>query len=340
MACTSERYEYYSNNIHIEVYMASRNPLKSARLYAALTQAQLAKELGVSQPTYQRWETGGASIPKGKIEKLARILEVTPQQLLGKPESFDLFGGDPDVADERTYFGEVAIHFRSNSPSLLLPVSEAERSSLHRSLQSDDVFIEMVSLDNRTLFVRRAAIADVFFSSEAYDDYGPEEYGDQLLGIFPDNSFWRIVDGYDAGDDFDGEFEEKEIERVFSIISLSDDDVNSLIAEGHLTEDQRESTIEDASQATQKFIDRARSVVWQLPGGRVRNIAVHDGRTIYDAFSMLPLLGQDEMVHLAPDGYHRSIFIDPSAVDFISVPTQKYREGTVESHADDLGEEM
>jgi transcriptional regulator with XRE-family HTH domain len=38
----------------------------------------------VSQPNYQRWETGTASIPEDKLEKLAEALQVGADALVGR----------------------------------------------------------------------------------------------------------------------------------------------------------------------------------------------------------------------------------------------------------------
>ena len=90
-----------------------------------MTQVQVAEAVGVSQPTYQRWESGAGSVPKSKIAKLAKVLGITPRQVEGQPEPFDLLGVDKEVSDEHQYYGELAIHFSSGSPPLLLPVSKS-----------------------------------------------------------------------------------------------------------------------------------------------------------------------------------------------------------------------
>ena len=43
-----------------------KSKLKEYRLLARLTQTEVAKAVGVSQPTYQRWESGASSVPKAK----------------------------------------------------------------------------------------------------------------------------------------------------------------------------------------------------------------------------------------------------------------------------------
>ena len=56
--------------------------LKQHRVKAGLTQAELAKTVGVSQPNYQRWEAGSAPIPEDKLRKLAKALKTKADVLL------------------------------------------------------------------------------------------------------------------------------------------------------------------------------------------------------------------------------------------------------------------
>ena len=140
-----------------------KSKLKKYRLLARLTQTEVAEAVGVSQPTYQRWESGTNSVPKTKVAKLAKILGITQRQVEGQSEPFDLLNVDASVSDERKYFGEVSIHFASGSPPLLLPITQAERLNLYAALQGEASFIQIESLDNRIVSVCRKAIADVFF---------------------------------------------------------------------------------------------------------------------------------------------------------------------------------
>src|SRR4051794_25667943 len=98
--------------------------LKKIRLSHFLTQKEVAEKLGMSQPNYQRWESGAAPVPKRQLKRLARVLRTTADELLGKARPFDFFGIEPGADPERQYFGEVAIHFNSAKHPLLLPISE------------------------------------------------------------------------------------------------------------------------------------------------------------------------------------------------------------------------
>lgn len=64
--------------------MGLKENLKKRRLELNLTLSDVAKQLSVSKPTLQRYESGVISnIPSDKIEKLATILNTTPEKLMG-----------------------------------------------------------------------------------------------------------------------------------------------------------------------------------------------------------------------------------------------------------------
>lgn len=60
------------------------NRLKEARRAAGLTQTEVAKEIGLSQSQYSAWENGHAKIDGPSIVRLASILGVTVDFLLGQ----------------------------------------------------------------------------------------------------------------------------------------------------------------------------------------------------------------------------------------------------------------
>lgn len=64
--------------------MGLKENIKKKRLELNLTLEEVAKQLSVSKPTLQRYESGVISnIPSDKIEKLAAILNTTPADLMG-----------------------------------------------------------------------------------------------------------------------------------------------------------------------------------------------------------------------------------------------------------------
>ena len=148
--------------------------LKQFRVAARMTQAKLAAAVGVTQPNYHRWEVGTAPIPEAKLKKLAKVLKANPEALLGRYPPIRASLYDDSVSADLSYYGEVAIHFRGGGEALLLSISEDAFARLHRDLQRDVAFVTVQSLANQTVVIRTKAVSDLYFSSEAYDDYGPE----------------------------------------------------------------------------------------------------------------------------------------------------------------------
>lgn len=61
--------------------------LKEARLAAGMSQKDVAEKIGVAKSTYSLYESGGREPDVTKIRKLAEILGVSGDMLLGIPES-------------------------------------------------------------------------------------------------------------------------------------------------------------------------------------------------------------------------------------------------------------
>lgn len=57
--------------------------IKHFRKKCGLTQKELANKIGVSQNAVYNWETGKRDLSIDMIEKIANILDVTPNQLIG-----------------------------------------------------------------------------------------------------------------------------------------------------------------------------------------------------------------------------------------------------------------
>ncbi|OOG24353.1 hypothetical protein B1C78_08875 [Thioalkalivibrio denitrificans] len=316
--------------------MRTRSTLKKKRLEAGMTQAQVAKAMGMSQPNYQRWEAGSAPIPKSKLKKLARVLKTSAEEILGKKRAFDLFGTDDTVGDDRKYFGEVAVHFAAGGP-LLLPISEAERSSLYRQIQGGSAFIIAESLDNRLVYIRREAVSDVYFSSEAYDTYGPEEYTGHL-GVLPDDDFWQIVEHMDFPDSLDGEVDEERIDAVLRQVRLTDEDLDQLVASREVAAEDRDDVKKEAAQTTRELFDRATQILWQLSSGKLRFECVGESRVVFEALSAIEIDpdDMDDVIYLPIEDYHRTVMIRKPEIHYISIPKHIYKQGWIEYAEEEL----
>lgn len=65
------------------------NNLKSARKAAGMTQAEVARIVGITQNGYSYWENGKAKIDNESLAKLSRIFGVSIDYLIGVDDSLD-----------------------------------------------------------------------------------------------------------------------------------------------------------------------------------------------------------------------------------------------------------
>ncbi|OOT52463.1 helix-turn-helix domain-containing protein [Acinetobacter pittii] len=313
--------------------------LKKVRLANMMTQTAVAEAMGVSQPNYQRWESGAASIPKDKQAKLAKILNSTVDEILGNPRPFDNSGIHDEISDENTYFGEIAFHFRSGK-GLLFPITEAERSRLHYRLNSKGDFIVVESLDNRIAFIRRASIQDVYLSSEAFDTFGPEKYKDWLGLDRIEDEEWLVIENIECLEYVTDLISEEKVKNYVKKILLTEEELDALIEQGHIKKEDREKVKRDASKKLKKLYARATEIQWQFANGKIRREPMLEDRKLYETFSCLGIDPEDadEIIYLPTEGYHRSIFINTSELDYIFIPAHKFNYGRLESLEEELDE--
>ena len=79
--------------------MEIKEIIKTGRMELGLTLEDIAKKVGVSKPTVQRWESGDIeNMRRDKIAKLAETLKMQPTELLGwektEPQKKDYFVPD------------------------------------------------------------------------------------------------------------------------------------------------------------------------------------------------------------------------------------------------------
>src|SRR5712664_4079992 len=117
--------------VYVNGARSMKTKLKQFRVRAGMTQATLAKKVGVTQPNYQRWESGSAPVPEDKLKKLAKVLKTTTEALLGRHPPIEARFYDDSAGDDVNYYGEVAIHFCGGGVPLLLSISEKAFSGLH-----------------------------------------------------------------------------------------------------------------------------------------------------------------------------------------------------------------
>jgi transcriptional regulator with XRE-family HTH domain len=77
------------------------NNLKNARKAKGLTQIDVAKYIGLSQSAYSDWERGVSNIDSASLMRLADLLDVSVDYILGKTETrkaeTPLVNNDPEL---------------------------------------------------------------------------------------------------------------------------------------------------------------------------------------------------------------------------------------------------
>lgn len=288
-----------------------QSPLKKCRLLAGKTQAEVASAVGVNQSTYQRWEAGKVDVPGSAARKLAKTLGTSVDEIWGRAPAFDYFAADDTVGDNRTYYGEVAAHFNSAGPGLLLPITYAQRDNVYAQIDGGAPFIWIESLDNRLAYLRRDAITDLYFSSEAYDTFGPETY-EGTFTIEPDDDFWRIARFIDDTTLIEDDFPQEQIDSVLRAIEDS-----------------------DRPKELKKLVhDRATLTVWQLSSGQVRDAFIEDDLDLHYVSICFDASLNNDFVFLRATRFHREIFVNLDEVDYMWLPLQRLRDGEYEALED------
>lgn len=316
--------------------------LKQFRVNAGLTQAELAKTVGVSQPSYQRWEAGRAPIPDIKLKKLAKALKTNADALLGKHAPIRAGLYDPSLSADLNYYGEVAVHFNGGGAPLLLSISDSAFSQLHQDMQRNLAIVTVQSLANQTVIIRTQAISDLYFSSEAYDDYGPEhdDYVEHIEIQMPDPRDWEIVDALSCDGFGLDEFTPEDVQRVSEQIMITDEQYEKLVAEGKIRPEDLEKEREINQKETDKIFNLATTTTYQLSTGQRRSENV-EAEDLFRAFYELTDFDgevDESMVHLSISHWHRVAFINKNAFDYIMLPTHRFIEGRTEVDAKELEE--
>jgi transcriptional regulator with XRE-family HTH domain len=319
-----------------------KTKLKQFRVAAGLTQAKVAAAVGVAQPNYHRWEVGTAPVPEAKLKKLAKVLKTSPEVLLGRHPPINASIYDDSVSDELSYYGEVAIHFCGGGEPLLLSISEGAFARLHQDLQGDAAFVTAQSLANQTVIIRTKAVSDLYFSSEAYDDYGPEHgtYANHADVQIPDARDWEIIECLACDGTGIEEFDPADIERVSNMIMITDEQYEKLVADGLIKAEDLESERKKNQAKTDEILSLALHTIYQLSTGKRRKVYVDGPTELFDAFYELidfeGGISTDDMIRLEAEGSHRIIFMNKSALDFVAIPTHQFEEGRVERDAEAL----
>lgn len=305
--------------------------IKHYRVQAGETQAQVAKALGVAQPTFQRWETGKVEIPAEILAELSKRYRVTTQELEGRyaPRSVTFY--DDNSPSELRHYGECAVHFIGGGEPLVLTISEAAFAEGFESLQEDGTFIIIRDLGNRTVAIRRKAISEFYFSAEACDTYGPDHDTYKLATPvhMPDHRDWQIVQALANEDEPDlSGFARENVDRVKSMIGISDEQFDGLVSQGTIAPEDLEAEKAKIAAITAEILALSHTVTVRLSSGRQRDFP-HIHCNLYDCLQQLDLwdaMNEDEgggMFVLPVEGDYHTAFFPAQAIDYISLPSHK-----------------
>jgi transcriptional regulator with XRE-family HTH domain len=297
---------------------------------------------GVSQPSYQRWETGSTPVPDAKLKKMAKVLKTNADALVGRHPPIKAGFYDKSVGADLNYYGEVAVHFNSGGSPLLLSISDGAFSQLHQDMQRNLDFVTVRSLANQTTIIRAQAISDLYFSSEAYDDYGPEHdnYVEHVEIQIPDPRDWEIVDALVCDGIGLEEFSPEDIQRVTEQVMITDEQYEDLVAKGKIKPEDLDKERANNQEETNKIFSLSMTTIYQLSTGQKRSAHV-SGEDLFRAFcEFTDFDGEidDGMIHLSIEGWHRTAFINKKTLDYVMFPTHRFIEGRTEVEAKELEE--
>lgn len=316
-----------------------KNRLKHFRVVAGMTQTRVADAVDVSQPTYQRWEIGYAHIPEAKLSKLANCLRTTSEALLGRHPPLYAVVNDRCAPEHLQYYGKMVVHFHSNDRPLSLSISEGARDELYDDLSYSSKFITVNDLGNRTVVIRKSAISDINVSRDAYETFNPDHKVKSSLHIWPDPRDWEIVECL-ARDNYGIEdFAEEDVKRVKSVLTITDQEFEEMVADGAIKPDELEAVKDRFQAAVSETYRRSTDVFYQMSNGIRQSIDIQDF-DLFEAFRGLIEAPEDpdpEMILLGD--YGRSVYINPNALDHISIPShrlEKNLDDALASFLDDL----
>lgn len=311
------------------------NQLKKFRVKSFKTQTEVAALVGVTQPTYQRWEKG-AAIPPDKLEQLSKVFGTSPPILLGNypvVEAYTFSGGS---ATDVEIFGTVVFHFVGGGRPLCLVISRAEYKSLFRDLQADTFYVEVRSLSNQLVAIRREAIADVWLLGEDSDHNPESEPYEEPPIVLPDDRDWMIIDLIANAGDLGG-YDDALIMSIYErVFGPSDEELSISFP----VESDREAAKSENSKRADAISDLASKVKYQLSNGRVREMSVLDEEqmhsSLYAIFEHDGFGGNDPIIYTDIDG--GSIFINPRAIDYLHAPKHAFEKGADDITAKELQE--
>lgn len=293
--------------------------LKEYRTKLKMTQAQVADIIGVSQPTYQKYENGTLPVPEVAMAKLREvfkesILEVNLEQSSAWIDDYleELYPGMD--SDEYTYYGEISIYFKSGTV-FMASITEGQRSFLlDQMLKKMPPIIAFSTMNNRSIIARTNEIVDIVFSADSCDESGLDlQKYDFSIDTIQNSShaFWTAIERHEEIDFEDADSLKEELG------SLYNKSLAKIISD----------TIKEDDFNLDNYIYCATGVRWTTTTGEVRSSYQYEEPEIAAIYQRaLKNAGRKNgVITFREDGnfYHRAIIVISENISFMSFPTHK-----------------
>ena len=169
--------------------------LKRLRQAQNLSQRELAKRLGVANTSYFAWEQGKTRPKQENMEKLARLLKVTPEVLL-KDESSELLAMFKQLSDSRK---ENVMRYTKDQ--FTTQIQDKQVQDIQEQASEDKVVklypykvYEKLSAGTGFSYMDDGSYDTVYFDAEMDYDFASWVYGDSMEPVYADGSVALIKD--------------------------------------------------------------------------------------------------------------------------------------------------
>lgn len=293
----------------------------------------MARRLGVSQPTYHRWESGWSDIPAEKLSMVAEFLGVPECDLLG------IFGLRKPVTDESgpqelQQYGTIALCFSSGTSPAIFSISEYERLRILEQTDSNKEVLIFNSLGNDWVAVRSEALSEIYLSSREFGSFGSEHQ--KIVASLPpwhllcDPADWEAIEMFFVASEI---AEQPTIDRFREILEpIAPEDSSGRTLDEQWLNDGKfpERT------ATHKFLlavsEASQALVVYMSNGSRRNFLMSERDTV-NVREQVTNLDNARYLSVTSDtigGYYRECLIRAQQIDYLRMPLHMVESGALE----------
>jgi len=207
------------------------NNLRKLRDGRHLTQADLAQQLGTTQQTIGRWETGKNEPNFSALRDMAIIFGTSVDDLLGhNPMSDKLETASPrynNFDTESGFWGHVGVKLPTATHSRWYPITLEVANRIGHSMRRatrDEPWITFHTLNNRVLLVNALAVHKVWtLTDDADEAFGDWELGQLDYAGYPAEVYRCLHDYLDGGlDEAETEYSQGFKDTLAAIVAEDD----------------------------------------------------------------------------------------------------------------------